>query len=82
MPFSMTNAPVVFMIMIDMIFALYLDQFVMVFIDDILLYSKTRENYEKYLRIVLQFLRKERLYGKLSKYEFWLDHIMFLGQIV
>lgn len=78
----MTNAPVVFMIMIDMIFALYLDQFVMVFIDDILLYSKTRENYEKYLRIVLQFLRKERLYGKLSKYEFWLDHIMFLGQIV
>lgn len=82
MPFSMTNAPVVFMIMIDMIFALYLDQFVMVFIDDILLYSKTRENYEKYLRIVLQFLRKERLYGKLSKYEFWLDHIIFLGQIV
>lgn len=82
MPFSMTNAPVVFMIMIDMIFALYLDQFVMVFIDDILLYSKTRENYEKYLRIVLQIVRKERLYGKLSKYEFWLDHIMFLGQIV
>lgn len=78
----MMNALVVFMIMIDMIFALYLDQFVMVFIDDILLYSKTRENYEKYLRIVLQIVRKERLYGKLSKYEFWLDHIIFLGQIV
>ena len=64
------------------VFAPYLDQFVMVFIDDILIYSKTKEEHVEHLRIVLQTLRQEKLYAKLSKCFFWLDHVSFLGHII
>ena len=60
----------------------YLDQFVVVFIDDILIYSKTEEKYENHLRIVLQALREHQLYAKFSKYEFWLTEVKFLGHVV
>ena len=60
---------------------MYLDRFVIMFIDDILIYSETREQHEEYLRIVLQFLREKQLYVKFSKCEFWLEVIAFLGHI-
>ena len=59
-----------------------MDQFVVVFIDDILVYSKDRESHETHLRVVLEILRKERLYAKLRKCEFWLNEVSFLGHIV
>lgn len=64
------------------IFHPYLDQLVVVFIDDILMYSKSREDHDKHLRMVLQILRENQLFGKLSKCEFALDEIFFLGHIV
>ena len=82
MPFVVTNAHVVFMDLMNRVFAPYLDQFVMVFIDDILIFSKTREKHAKHLRMVLQTLRQEKLYAKLSKCSFWLDHISFLEHII
>ncbi|KAJ6798227.1 uncharacterized protein M6B38_214075 [Iris pallida] len=82
MPFGLTNAPAIFMDLMNRIFYQYLDKFVIVFIDDILVYSKSEEEHEKHLRIVLQTLREEQLYAKLSKCEFWLDQIPFLGHIV
>ena len=60
----------------------YLDQFVMVFVDDILIYSKSKEEHEDYLRVVLQILRDHQLYAKLSKCEFWLTEVKFLGHIM
>mgnify|MGYP004715960303 CR=1 FL=1 len=71
--FGLTNAPTAFMDLMHRIFKPYLDQFVMVFIDDILVYSKTRENHEQHLRIVLQTLREHQLYAKFNKCEFWLE---------
>ena len=82
MPFGVTNAPAVFMDLLNHYFTPYLDQFVMVFIHDILIYSKTKEEYTEHLRIVLQILRQEKLYAKLSKCSFWLDHVSFLGHII
>ncbi|KAJ6797354.1 uncharacterized protein M6B38_216750 [Iris pallida] len=82
MPFGLTNAPAIFMDLMNRVFYQYLDKFVIVFIDDILIYSKSEEEHEKHLRIVLQTLREEQLYAKLSKCEFWLDQIPFLGHIV
>ncbi|CAL9019207.1 unnamed protein product [Prunus brigantina] len=70
MPFGLTNAPAAFMDMMNRIFRPYLDQFVIVFIDDILIYSKSQEEHEEHLRIVLQTLRENQLYAKLSKCEF------------
>uniref|UniRef100_UPI001C3D73DE reverse transcriptase family protein n=1 Tax=Picosynechococcus sp. (strain ATCC 27264 / PCC 7002 / PR-6) TaxID=32049 RepID=UPI001C3D73DE len=70
MPFGLTNAPAVFMDLMNRIFHPYLDQFVIVFIDDILVYSRSREEHEKHLRTVLQTLREKRLYAKFSKCEF------------
>ena len=64
------------------IFHPYLDQFVVVFIDDILVYSENKEKHTEHLRVVLQTLRNERLYAKFSKCEFWLDRVMFLGHVV
>ena len=64
------------------VFQPYVDQFVMVFIDDILVYSKDRENHDTHLRVVIKTLRKERLYAKLSNCEFWLREVYFLGHIV
>ena len=82
MSFGLTNAPVAFMDLMNRVFEPYLDQFVVVFIDDILVYSKTREEHERHLGIVLQTLRDKQLYAKLKKCEFWLDKVSFLGHVV
>ena len=82
MPFGLTNAPATYMDLMNRVFRPYLDQFVVVFIDDILVYSKNEEEHEQHLRIVLQTLREKRLYAKLSKCDFWLKEVFFLGHIV
>ncbi|XP_052723874.1 uncharacterized protein LOC128193804 [Vigna angularis] len=82
MPFGVTNAPAVFMEYMNRIFRPYLDKFVVVFIDDILIYSKTEDEHEEHLRLVLGVLREKELYAKLSKYEFWMKEIQFLGHVV
>ena len=68
--------------LMNRIFKSYLDKFIIVFIDDILIYSRSKLKHEEYLRCVLQILRKEKLYAKFKKCEFWLDKIAFLGHIV
>ncbi|KAI3815477.1 hypothetical protein L1987_15146 [Smallanthus sonchifolius] len=82
MPFGLTNAPAVFMDLMNRVCKPYLDKFVIVFIDDILIYSKTRADHEEHLRLVLDLLKKEQLYAKFSKCEFWLKEVQFLGHIV
>ena len=82
MPFGLTNAPAAFICLMNQVFSSYLDNFVVVFIDDILVYSKDRDEHEKHLRLVLQTLREEKLYEKLSKCEFWLEKVLFLGHFV
>ena len=82
MPFGLTNAPATFMDLINRVFRPYLDQFVVVFIDDILVYSNDEQEHEQHLNIVLQTLREKKLYAKLSKCDFWLKEISFLGHIV
>ena len=72
MPFGLTNAPAAFMALMNDVFKPYLDQFVIVFIDDILVYSRSEEEHEEHLRIVLQTLRGQQLYAKLNKCDFWL----------
>nr|GFA37286.1 putative reverse transcriptase domain-containing protein [Tanacetum cinerariifolium] len=81
-PFGLTNALAVFMDLMNRIFHEYLDKFVIVFIDDILVYSKMKEEHEEYLRIVLGTLHQEKLYAKFSKCEFWLGQVAFFGHIV
>jgi len=82
MSFGLTNAPAAFMDMMNRVFSSYLDRFVVVFIDDILVYSKTKEEHEQHLRLVLQTLREHQLYAKFSKCEFWLDRVVFLGHVI
>ncbi|GJY73244.1 putative reverse transcriptase domain-containing protein [Tanacetum coccineum] len=82
MPFGLTNAPAVFMDLINRVCKPYLDKFVIVFIDDILIYSRASEDHAKHLRIILELLRKEKLYAKFSKYEFWINTVLFLGHII
>ena len=82
MPFGLTNAPTAFMDLMNHVFQPYLDQFVIVFIDDILVYSKSQEEHEQHLRIVLQTLQEKQLYAKFSKCEFWLEKVVFLGHVV
>ncbi|CAA0819684.1 Uncharacterized mitochondrial protein AtMg00860, partial [Striga hermonthica] len=82
MTFGLTNAPAVFMDLMNRVFHPFLDQFVIVFIDDILVYSRSTTQHEEHLRIVLETLRQEKLYAKFSKCEFWLDRVAFLGHIV
>ncbi|GKB98980.1 putative nucleotidyltransferase, ribonuclease H [Tanacetum coccineum] len=82
MPFGQTNAPAVFMDLINRACKPYLDKFVIVFIDDILIYSKMKEDHEVHLGLVLELLRKEKLYAKFSKCEFWLQEVHFLGHVV
>ena len=82
MPFGLTNAPTAFMDLMNRVFRSFEDQFVVVFIDDILAYSKDREDHDTHLWVVLETLRKEQLYAKLSKCEFWLNEMSFLGHVV
>ncbi|KAA0062124.1 gag protease polyprotein [Cucumis melo var. makuwa] len=82
MSFGLTNAPAVFMDWMNRVFREFLDTFVIVFIDDILIYSKTEAEHEEHLRIVLQTLRDNKLYAKFSKCEFWLKQVSFLGHVV
>ncbi|GKD44737.1 putative reverse transcriptase domain-containing protein [Tanacetum coccineum] len=82
MPFGLTNAPAVFMDLMNRVCKPYLDKFVIVFIDDILIYSKTKEDHENHLRLMLDLLRKEKLYAKFSKCEFWLQEVHFLRHVV
>jgi hypothetical protein len=80
--FGLANAPAYFMYLMNKVFMEYLDKFVVVFIDDILVYSRSEEEHEEHLRLVLQKLREYRLYAKLSKCEFWMKHVAFLGHII
>ena len=75
MPFGVTNAPALFMDYMNRIFRPFLDNFVVVFIDDILIYSRTREGHARHLRTVLSILREKQLYAKLSKCEFWMTTV-------
>jgi hypothetical protein len=82
MSFGLTNAPSYFMYLMNKVFMEYLDKFFVVFIDDILDYTRSEEEHEEHLRLVLQKLRDHRLYAKLSKCEFWLKQVAFLGHII
>jgi hypothetical protein len=82
MSFGLTNAPAYFMYLKNKMFMEYLDKFVVVFIDDIILFSKTEEEHENHLRMVLEKLRSNQLYAKFSKCEFWLTEVAFLGHVI
>jgi hypothetical protein len=82
MSFGLTNAPAYFMNLMNKVFMEYLDRFVVVFIDDILIYSKSDSDHEEHLRLVLQKLRDNQLYAKYSKCEFWIDEVPFLGNTI
>ena len=82
MPFGLTNAPTAFMDVMNRVFRPFLDQFVIVFIDDVLVYSRSEEEHEQHLRLVLQTLREHQLYAKFSKCEFWLEQVQFLGHVI
>ncbi|GKC15820.1 putative reverse transcriptase domain-containing protein [Tanacetum coccineum] len=82
MPFRLTNALAVFMDLMNRVCKPYLDKFVIVFIDDILIYSKSKEDHEEHLKIILGLLKKEKLYAKFSKCDFWLDLVQFLGYVI
>ena len=82
MPFRLTNAPVVFMCLMNNIMHKYLDKFVVVFTDDILIYSKTKEEHKEHLNIVLQELRDHQLFANFSKCGFFKDKIQYLGHVV
>jgi hypothetical protein len=81
-PFGLTNAPATFMCLMNNVLSKFLDKFVLVFIDDILIYSKNREEHEEHLRLVLQVLREHQLYAKFSKCDFFLKKIHYLGHII
>jgi hypothetical protein len=82
MPFGLTNAPSVFMDLMNRVFHKYLDQFVVVFIDDILIYSSNHHEHKEHLKKVLDILREKKLYAKLKKCEFWLEKVTFLGHVI
>ena len=82
MPFGLTNAPVTFMDLMHRVFQPYLDNFFVVFVDNILIYSKSKEEHEDHLRVILEILRDHQLYVKFRKCEFWLIEVKFLGHVV
>ncbi|XP_020236380.1 uncharacterized protein LOC109815959 [Cajanus cajan] len=82
MPFGVTNAPAIFIDYMNRIFRPFLDKFVVVFIDDILVYSGSMEEHKEHLKIVLQVLKEKQIFAKLSKCEFWLSEVKFLGHVI
>jgi hypothetical protein len=82
MSFGLTNAPTYFRYMMNKVFMEYFDKFMVVFINDILIFSKNEEDHNEHLRVVLQKLKENQLYAKLSKCEFWLKEVSFLGHII
>ncbi|GJW18449.1 putative reverse transcriptase domain-containing protein, partial [Tanacetum coccineum] len=82
MPFGLTNAPAVFMDLMNRVCKPYLDRFVIMFIDDILIYSKSRKEHEGHLGLILKLLKEEKLYAKFLKCEFWLSKVQFLGHVI
>ncbi|GKB54147.1 putative reverse transcriptase domain-containing protein [Tanacetum coccineum] len=81
-PFGLTNVPAVFMDLMNRVCKPYLDKFVIVFIDDILIYSCNKEEHTGHLRIILELLKKEKLYAKFSKCDFWISIVQFLGHVI
>nr|GFA68596.1 hypothetical protein [Tanacetum cinerariifolium] len=82
MPFGLTNAPAVFMDLINRVCKPYLDKFVINIIDDILIYSKNEKEHEEHLKAILELLKKEELYAKFSKCEFWIPKVQFIGHVI
>jgi glutamate mutase epsilon subunit len=81
MPFRLTNAPAMLMEFRNQVFKSYLDKYVVVFVDDILVYSKSLMDHKQHLRNVLQVLRENQLYARTNKCDFWLDKVIFLGHV-
>ncbi|GKA23067.1 putative reverse transcriptase domain-containing protein [Tanacetum coccineum] len=82
MLFGLTNAPAVFMDLMNRVCKPYLDKFMIVFIDDILIYSKSKNEHKEHLKTILELLKKEKLYAKFSKCDFWLESVQFLGHVI
>nr|GEX44590.1 putative reverse transcriptase domain-containing protein [Tanacetum cinerariifolium] len=82
MPFGLTNAPAIFMDLMNRVYKPYLDKFVIAFIDLILIYSKDKKEHEEHLKIILEFLKKDKLYTKFSKCGFWLPKVQFLSHVI
>ncbi|GKA42193.1 putative reverse transcriptase domain-containing protein [Tanacetum coccineum] len=82
MPFGLTNAPTIFVDLMNRVCKPYLDKFVILFIDDILIYSRNKEEHANHLRIILELLKKEKLYAKFSKCDFWIRIVQFLGHLI
>jgi hypothetical protein len=82
MSFGLTNAPAYLMYLMNKVFMEYLYKFVVVFIDDILVYSRSEEEHEEHLHLALQKLQEHRMYAKLSKCDFWMKQVAFLGHVI